>query len=651
MLTIGIVQQGAWDTPLESMPLAAGYLRATLLADPDLAGAVDVRIHNFRGGVPLIRMAATLFARPAPDVLAFSVLGWNYRAFGSLAETYKQLRPDGCVVFGGNHVAYQADRVLREHPAVDVVVNGEGEATFRELTRALLNGGHAEGLAEVAGLSFRSPDGGVRTTADRDRLTDLDAIASPFLTGALPLADATGRFRYDVALMETNRGCPYKCSFCYWGGAVGQRVRAFSRERLAAELDCFGFHQVQTVVLCDANFGLLAGDEEFVEDLIHTRERRGYPRALETSWAKNKSDRFHRIVRDLRRHGFQSSFTLALQSLSDSALTGMRRRNMRLNDWEALAAWLAREGLDCYAELIWGAPGETVESFLAGYDRLAENVSRIVVYPMLLLPNTGYATERDRHGLVTVRGEHDDFEYVLSSDGAGLAEHLAMQRFMYFARVLGEHQFLRHVWTPARVIAGVRQSELIRSLDAWLEAADDPEVNAFARDVPPVAESAAVTAGLRRLYTIPALDRALADWWSTTLVPRFPPGWRAFAAELYEFERCSRPRYLAPGDPVPAGWTLRRGEHPPAYVSTPVGFVHDVPAVLADLRRGVVRAPVPCPTAMEFEAPVGFYDQCDNHETAVHFVARPRVVPPPADDHRPRAAGPTVASGAAVAPG
>ena len=46
----------------------------------------------------------------------------------------------------------------------------------------------------------------------------------------------------------------------------------------------------------------------------------------------------------------------------------MNRRNMRLNDWHDLVDWLTTEGLECYAELIWGTPGESVESFLSGYD-------------------------------------------------------------------------------------------------------------------------------------------------------------------------------------------------------------------------------------------------------------------------------------------
>ena len=77
---------------------------------------MDMRILNYRGGVTLTQMANELFADGAPDVLAFSVLGWNYRTFGCLAETFKQLNPDGWVIFGGTHVANQAERVVPHVP-------------------------------------------------------------------------------------------------------------------------------------------------------------------------------------------------------------------------------------------------------------------------------------------------------------------------------------------------------------------------------------------------------------------------------------------------------------------------------------------------------------------------------------------------------
>jgi hypothetical protein len=129
-LAVRLVQQGVWDTPLESMPLAAGYMRATAEADPRIKDQTDLQILNFKGGDTLPRMAYRLFAEEIPDVLAFSVLGWNIAAFGALSETFKRLNPAGWVIFGGTHVAQQAERVFRLHPNVDIVVNGEGEFTF-----------------------------------------------------------------------------------------------------------------------------------------------------------------------------------------------------------------------------------------------------------------------------------------------------------------------------------------------------------------------------------------------------------------------------------------------------------------------------------------------------------------------------------------
>src|SRR5690242_20278192 len=133
MFEIRLVQQAAWDVPVDTMPLASGYLKAVLEATDGVADEINATICNFRGGAKLSEMALVLFADGrAPDVVAFSVLGWNYRNFGCLAETFKQLNPSGIVVFGGVHVAHQHERVFREFPWVDIVVNGEGELIFRD---------------------------------------------------------------------------------------------------------------------------------------------------------------------------------------------------------------------------------------------------------------------------------------------------------------------------------------------------------------------------------------------------------------------------------------------------------------------------------------------------------------------------------------
>jgi hypothetical protein len=620
-----IVQQGVWDMPKESMPLAAGYLTAAALEHDAVRSEMDIRIFNFGGGDSVTTVAEAIFGEGWPDLLAFSVFGWNYYAFGHLAETFKQLSRGGWVVFGGTHVANQAERTFRQFPAVDVVVNTEGEFIFRELLLARLAGRKTTDLHHIGGISFRAEDGTVVTTTAPERIQDLDSIPSPFITGAIPLTDHRGEFRYDVALLETNRGCPYKCAFCYWGGAVGQRVRAFSRQRLREELEIFAFHKVHTVVLCDANFGILREDLEFVEDVIRLKEKYGYPRSIEGSWAKNKSKVFYDIVRRMKSEGMQSSFTLALQTLDESALEAMHRRNMKLNRWEDLVHWLRDEGLDCYAELIWGAPGETPESFLTGYDRLARYMTRIAVYPLLLLPNTEYSEHRADFGFTTVRGDEDDFEYVLANGTMTIEQNLEMKRFMVWARALAEHLVLRRIWVPMRVFAGMTQSSVITSIMNWFQTSAHPaaaRVTAVADHVR--RQPSAIPEFLDALYSERELDTLFTAWWTEAVVPQLPARYRDLLTEIFRFDRLSRPVFDPPevvGGPAHELDTVDvEGE--PYYVRPAERFEFDIPAALAAADREQGYRPDRRPTVLSIYLKVGFHAHYGNHEQGVYFSGR-----------------------------
>lgn len=623
-ILVGITQQGVWDMALESMPLAAGYLKSTALADERIREAADIRIFNFRGGVSISAMATEIFSERVPEIFACSVYGWNFRAFGSLAETYKRMNPRGWVVFGGTHVAHQAERVFRLFPAVDVIVNGEGELVFRDLVGAYLDGRSPEDLGHIQGVSFRDAAGAIVTTEQRERIEDLDVIPSPILSGALDLLDDTGRFRYDVALMETNRGCPYKCSFCFWGGATGQRVKAFSRERLRAELEVLGRLKVETIALCDANFGMLPIDEEFVDDLIEIRDRYGYPRALESSWAKNKSQVFYSIVRKMKRAGMRSSFTLSLQTLSDTALSLMNRRNMKVNAWEDLVSWLNAEGLECYAELIWGAPGETVESFYEGYDRLAARISRIAVYPLLLLPNTEYYDKRDEYGIIAVRGDTDDFEYSLAHNTVSFEENLRMQRFMFWARVMGEYTVLRHTWAPLRVLAGVTQSQVLRDIQAWMDETDDPAAEPL-RDwlTQSAADQDAYGPAVAYLLADPEAKRLLGRWWHESMRSALPRDVAPLLDEVFQYDLLTHPIPLREDvlDTTERLPMVRIGDDD-YFLRSGVKFEYDVPAVLDALRTGREPDLSPCPVTLDLYHRTGFENflGTTNHEEIIYFM-------------------------------
>lgn len=624
---VWLVQKGVWDMPKESMPLAVGYLKATAMANEAIRDNMEVEIFNFGGGDDLIMMANRIFSSDAPDIMAFSVLGWNYRMFGALAETFKQLNPAGWVIFGGNHVANQGGRVIHDLPFIDVVVNCEGEFVFRDLLLAYLSGHSSRDLADIGGITYKDESGKIVTTTEPPRIADLAEIPSPILSGAIPLVDHTGEFRYDVALMETNRGCPYSCAFCYWGGAVGQKVRAFPRERLREELEILAFHKVENVALCDSNFGMLRGDLEFVEDMIHIREKYGYPRSLITSWAKNKSKMFYEIVKTLKENDLHSSFTLALQTLNDDALTLMRRKNMRVNDWEGLVEWLNAQGLECYAEMIWGAPGETFASFLEGYDRLARYVPRIATYPLILIPNTAYTNNREEHGFVTLRGEHDDFEYVVANKDISMEENRRMQRFLLWARGIAEHHVLRYIWPALHELTSITQSQVLLSMGKWFRECTHPGAESLNLRQELLLRPGMIPQFLHNLYSEPQLGALFSQWWKEEMEPLLPFPVRQFLGEVFRYDWLTKPVYDPDGveDIAQQGLfeVVNEGSEI-FYVRRGVCFEYDVPALITAIMQRSDYLIEKKPVTIDIWYKAGFATYIDNHETAGLFLGKPR---------------------------
>lgn len=612
-LDVRLVQQGAWAMAKETMPLAAGYLKATAHDDPRLLEGTDIRIENFDGSATLPYMAQCLFGSGVPDVLAFSVLGWSYRAFGELAQTFKQLNPRGTVIWGGNHVAHQAERVFRSFPAVDVVVNAEGEAVFAQLLTLILDGAWAlDNLATVPSVSFCRTDGSVETTVTSAKLDDLGCLPSPFLTGAIPLENDDGAFRYDAALMETNRGCPYRCAFCYWGGAVGERIREFPRERLRAEVELLAAHKVENLILCDANFGMRKADEEFVDIVLAIREKTGFPVSLESSWAKNKSQTFYSIVEKLHDAGMSSSFTLALQTLDDGALRPMRRQNMQLNEWGNLVRWLNDRELPCYAELIWGAPGETFESFLKGYDSLSAEVQQIATYPLLLLPNTSYERDREEHGFVTIRGSTDDFEYILANRTISPSDNLRMQPFLLWARCLAESLFFRHVWRAITAVTGMSQSAALLDFDDHVLTSEDDVGRALRPRPLAMVDAPLVGSTLHLLYEHPDVDR-LVDGWCRRLMARAPDlDGAELLAQVFEYDRITRPIYAVDGVGGPEG-VREEGD---SYVREGINLS---PELMGFLSKGAVASGL----TIDIRSKKGFVNCIDSHELARQYLGQP----------------------------
>jgi radical SAM superfamily enzyme YgiQ (UPF0313 family) len=361
------------------LPYAVGAVWSFAKTDPEIHEAFLLKGFHFVREVPH-EIVASL---DAPEVAAFSTYVWNWELSLAVAKRIKRAYPECLIIFGGPHVPNQAQGFFRKYPAVDVLVHGEGEETFTEILRARARG---EPIAGIRGTTVHIGGGEQVTGEGRERISDFSRVVSPYLSGtfddllALPIV-------YN-AVWETNRGCPYSCTFCDWG-ALASKLRVFPMERLLAEMEFFGEHRLAHIWCGDSNFGIIERDLQIAEHLVRVKSRTGFPKRFETNYAKNSTDRVMQIAELLQTQELNYGITLSVQSMDADTLKIIKRRNMKVDSLSGFAHRYKKKGIEAYTEVILGLPGESYETFADGVDTLlAAGLHHSVwIYRCSVLPN------------------------------------------------------------------------------------------------------------------------------------------------------------------------------------------------------------------------------------------------------------------------
>jgi radical SAM superfamily enzyme YgiQ (UPF0313 family) len=387
-------------------------------------------------------------------IFLFSNYIWNYERNLQLSALVKQANPANITIHGGPSTPkYEGDceEYFRINPHVDITVRGEGEATFAAILDALDPDYVADlsKLHDVEGLSYRDGDTVVHTP-DRERIQDLDSIPSPYLLG---LFEPFGR-AHIAAVLESNRGCPYGCTFCDWGSATLSRIRKFDMERVKAELEWFSKNELIFVSLCDANFGILERDVEIAAYIAEMKKKYGYPKTAALNYAKNTMKHLRPIIETFANVGLNIEPTVAVQTMDETTLKIIRRSNIKTEKYDELAEQFRRSGLKLATDVMMGLPGSTVASFKTDLQKCTDRDIRVRCNPTVLLPNSPMndPAYRAEHGIVA--RPHEIIKEAKSFTREDFEE---MERLRTAFYVFDSFGVLRHIALFVRSEVGVKE--------------------------------------------------------------------------------------------------------------------------------------------------------------------------------------------------
>ncbi|MCK9274285.1 MAG: B12-binding domain-containing radical SAM protein [Syntrophales bacterium] len=220
---------------IPTVPLGISYVAAAFAS----AGA-EVQIFDFVINSYSPEKLKAELDRFDPDIVGANSVTLNFKTAADIITTVKEYNPDIITVMGGPHVSFDVINTLREYPAIDMIVIGEGERTAIELVSKFRN---RSSWKEVRGIAFRE-NGNIVITEPRPFIEDLDALPLP-ARYLLPLS----RYRalgYPPSII-TGRGCPYSCIFCLGRRMVGKKPRQRSASLIVDEIEeilSYGFSMI-----------------------------------------------------------------------------------------------------------------------------------------------------------------------------------------------------------------------------------------------------------------------------------------------------------------------------------------------------------------------------------------------------------------------
>ncbi len=286
--------------------------------------------------------------RRKPDVIGFSCYIWNIGMVEKLMGGLHKLLPKLPVFLGGPEVTYDADKLLRKYPYLTGIFIGEGEATFAQVVKYYVKK-NPESLEDIPGLMLRS---GMTPERKPLNLTDV-----PFLYD--DMAPFTNRIIY----YETQRGCPFRCSYCL--SSIDKTVRFRDIEVVKKELAFFLEKKVKQVKFVDRTFNCNHDHAMAVWQYLYDHDNGVTNFHFEIAGDILREDEIALVAK--MRPGLVQ-FEIGVQSTNTDTLREIRRVMDIEKLKQVVAALKAAHNVHIHLDLIAGLPYEDYDSFARSFD-------------------------------------------------------------------------------------------------------------------------------------------------------------------------------------------------------------------------------------------------------------------------------------------
>jgi radical SAM superfamily enzyme YgiQ (UPF0313 family) len=449
----------------DSLPLGIGTIAAYAVSNLATLG-VECKVRLFITADDLMDAVR----REAPDVVGFANFIWSEQLTSRAVKAVRALVPSAIIVTGGANIsphslrqdkllkrkiildsyvhAQDQDRgLLKEFLDVDYFIHGEGEVPFFNLCLTWHETGgireHMTGKCIAGCSAFNPATGKLEWGEDVEDIRDLDVIPSPYIMGLYePLWE---KYKL-IPQIETNRGCPFNCTFCTVGSWDG-KVRKHSIQYVRRELDYLRKSSPSKILrFADSNFGLVGQDVEIAKMVEEFRRDYGFPIGIRLYTAESGVN--SRVKECMKFLSDMIPLNLSVQSVSETVARNIMRKNQTLDDIADMRRFANQYGMMMSTELICGLPGETLESYTEGFDRLLElGFESITAYPLILIRGADLDTPQSRkrwdfrtrfaylgQNSETFQGElvFEHSELPVSSNSYSEQDYFDMLAFSYF---------------------------------------------------------------------------------------------------------------------------------------------------------------------------------------------------------------------------